>query len=103
MLKDPGSPCWFCTAPRGRWNEPGSAEHPELAAAQLRALERWLEELERGRVTAACLHAELLRMCAMCQEVVADAGVGASAEELEGRLRFRIERLRTELSMPRAC
>jgi hypothetical protein len=90
----PGTPCVLCGAPPARWNEPASAEDPEAACEQVASLERCLAAIEAGRVDVRQLHRDMLRMCAMCQEVVLDADRPEMKGEVVRRLRFRIDALR---------
>lgn len=89
-----GAPCVLCGAPPARWNEPASAEHPEAASAQADALESARERIERGELDVATLHHEMLRMCAMCQEIVLDADRPEMTREVLGRIRFHVGALR---------
>lgn len=96
LQKAHDSPCFLCDTVPSRWNDPGIADHPERASSEMAALSRRAADLESDRTTPAELHHHLLEMCAMCQEVMMDAGEGASKEEVLERLAFRIERLRKE-------
>jgi hypothetical protein len=89
-----GAPCVLCGTPPARWNEPASAEHPEVANAQADALDRARERIERGELDVTSLHHDMLRMCAMCQEIVLDADRPEMTREVLGRIRFHVGALR---------
>ena len=93
--------CPMCETSPGRWNQPAPAEHPEAAVAECAALERRLQELDRGLVTPERLYACKLAMCAMCQEIVRDVEQGRPNPQVGERIRFRIARLRDVAG--RAC
>lgn len=88
------STCALCETHPAKWNDPASAENPSYASAQADALEKRVEELERGAVTLDELHARMLEMCGMCREIVCDVPDGVSRDAVKDRIRYCIGRLR---------
>jgi hypothetical protein len=93
-------PCALCGVTPARWNEPGTARQPSAMGFQLRVLEERVAELERGDVTLGGLRRKLLSMCAMCQELMLDLDRPELEPELVERLKYRIELLRRQVSVP---
>ncbi|MGK4002641.1 hypothetical protein WMF31_08460 [Sorangium sp. So ce1036] len=95
MLQKPiEGPCFLCGVSSACWNEPAAAADPAQAGRESAGLARRLDELKSGRASVEELRAHLLQMCAMCQQVLMDAGSGATRDDVLSRLEFRIARLR---------
>jgi hypothetical protein len=94
LQRQDNEPCFLCETVPARWNDPAVAADPSQAGPERAGLERRYAELASGRTAPEELHAHLLQMCAMCQEMLLDNGECVSRERLLSLLDFRIHRLR---------